>query len=134
MTVKAPVKKSRPWLAILPLFIFLGLAGVFYSLLSIEGRDTSALPSALLNEPAPNLIVPELRGLQAEGSQIPGMGADTFKDKISVVNVFASWCVPCRQEHPQIVAMGDMENVQVVGINHRVNTDHIIRIAEFCQE
>ncbi|MEM7216045.1 MAG: DsbE family thiol:disulfide interchange protein [Pseudomonadota bacterium] len=119
MTADTPAGKSFPWLAVLPLFLFLGLAGVFYSLLSTEGRDTSVLPSALLNEPSPRMIVPELPGLEVDGIQVPGMGGETFSGKLSVVNVFASWCVPCRQEHPQIVSMGELEKVQVVGINHR---------------
>ena len=111
--------KSRIWTSILPLFVFLSIAGASYSLLSTEGRDVSALPSALLDKPAPNLGVPELKGLSAAGQQIPGMTQDMFKDKISIVNVFASWCVPCRQEHPQIVALGNDERLQMVGINHK---------------
>jgi len=108
-------KKSNLWVSILPLFIFLALAGVFYSLLSTEGRDTSALPSALLNDPAPVLIVPPL-----VETGLPGMEADTFKTgKVSVVNIFASWCVPCRQEHPQIVKLGQDDRIQLVGINHK---------------
>lgn len=108
-------KKPNLWVAILPLVIFLVLTGVFYSLLSTEGRDTSALPSALLNDPAPVLIVPPL----AE-TGLPGMEASTFKTgKVSVVNIFASWCVPCRQEHPQIVKLGQDERIQLVGINHK---------------
>ncbi|MGI9350527.1 MAG: DsbE family thiol:disulfide interchange protein [Rhizobiaceae bacterium] len=122
MSTEAPAKKTHTWLAILPLFIFLGLAGVFYSLLATEGRDTSALPSALLDEPAPRLIVPELPGLESSGRQVPGMGSDTFTGKISVVNIFASWCIPCRQEHPQIVKLGEDERIQVVGINHKDST------------
>lgn len=122
--------KSRVWIAILPLFVFLGLAGLFYSLLSTEGRDTSQLPSALLNEPAPRLIVPELAGLTRDGKQIPGMGAGTFAGKFSVVNIFASWCVPCRQEHPQIVRLGEDERFQMIGINHRDSNRNAIAFLE----
>lgn len=112
---EATAKKSGLLVAILPLVVFLVLAGIFYSLLSTEGRDTSALPSALLNEPAPILIVPPL-----SPTGLPGMEADTFKSgKISVVNIFASWCVPCRQEHPQIVKLGEDDRIQLVGINHK---------------
>jgi len=111
--------KARIWTSILPLFVFLGIAGASYSLLSKEGRDVSALPSALLDKPAPNLGVPELNGLTKDGQQIPGMTQDMFKGKISVVNVFASWCVPCRQEHPNIVKLGNDNRLQIVGINHK---------------
>ncbi len=112
---EAAPKKANLWVALLPLVIFLALSGVFYSLLSTEGRDVSALPSALLNDPAPVLIVPPLAK-----TGLPGMEAATFKSgKVSVVNIFASWCVPCRQEHPQIVKLGEDDRIQLVGINHK---------------
>jgi cytochrome c biogenesis protein CcmG/thiol:disulfide interchange protein DsbE len=111
--------KSSLWLAAIPLVVFLGLAGLFYTLLSTEGRDVSALPSALLNDPAPVIVMPELTGAQQSNKQIPGFSAQTLKGKLSVVNVFASWCVPCRQEHPQIVEIGNDPRVQLVGLNHK---------------
>lgn len=124
----AEQEKSKPkiWSSILPLFIFLGIAGASYSLLSTEGRDVSALPSALIDKPAPELSVPELKGLSVNGEQIPGMTPGMFKDKISIVNVFASWCVPCRQEHPQIVKLGEDDRLQIVGINQRDSTKNAL--------
>lgn len=121
-------EKSKPkiWSSILPLFIFLGIAGASYSLLSTEGRNVSALPSALIDKPAPELSVPELKGLSVNGEQIPGMTPGMFKDKISIVNVFASWCVPCRQEHPQIVKLGEDDRLQIVGINQRDSTKNAL--------
>ena len=119
MSEKPVSSKSNPLLAILPLVVFLGLAFVFYSLLSTEGRDTSALPSALLDEPAPLLTVPAL-----EATGLPGMTPDMFTGKISVVNVFASWCVPCRHEHPQIVKLGEDDRFQLVGLNQRDQTQN----------
>ena len=119
MTERDEKTKPRIWTSILPLFIFLGIAGASYSLLSTEGRDVSALPSALIDKPAPNLGVPELKGLIENDEQVPGMTKDMFKGKISIVNVFASWCVPCRQEHPQIIDLGKDDRLQIVGINQR---------------
>ena len=113
--------KPRVWIAILPLFIFLGLAALFYSLLTQEGRDTSAHPSALLDKPAPTTELPPLGELP-----LPGMTPALFEGKLSVVNVFASWCVPCRQEHPQIVAIGNDERFQVIGLNHKDRTENAI--------
>jgi len=121
-----PKPKARIWTSILPLFIFLGIAGASYSLLSTEGRDVSALPSALLDKPAPNLGVPELKGLVENGKQIPGMTQDMFQGKVSIVNVFASWCVPCRREHPQIVNLGKDDRLQIVGINQRDSTKNAL--------
>lgn len=118
----ATQRKSGLWLAVLPLVIFLGLAGIFYSLLTEDGRDVSALPSALLNDPAPVMEVPPLLGLRTNGTMVPGIDGSTFNGKVSVFNVFASWCVPCRQEHPQIVKLGEDPRIQVVGLNHKDNT------------
>ena len=111
--------KPRIWSSILPLFVFLGIVGASYSLLSTEGRNVSALPSALLDKPAPDLGAPPLDGLKQNGKQIPGMTQAMFQGKVSIVNVFASWCVPCRQEHPQIVKLGQDNRLQMVGINHK---------------
>ena len=112
-------KRGTLWVAVLPLVVFLGLAGLFYSLLTTEGRDTSALPSALLDDPAPRLGLPQLEGFSVNGVQLPGMDPAMFDGKMSVVNVFASWCVPCRQEHPQIVKLAEDERFQMIGINHK---------------
>lgn len=122
--------KSRLWSSILPLFVFLGIAGASYSLLSTEGRDVSALPSALLDKPAPALDVPPLEGLVENGKPVPGMNKDMFlnaaTNKVSIVNVFASWCVPCRQEHPYIVELGKDERIQLIGINQRDSTKNAL--------
>jgi len=117
-------KKPRAgiWTSILPLFIFLGIAWASYSLLSTEGRNVAALPSALIDKPTPQLTIPPLEGLVENGRQVPGMSPEIFRDKISIVNVFASWCGPCRQEHPYIIELGEDERVQVVGINHKDST------------
>jgi len=122
--------KSGIWISILPLIIFMGLAGVFYSLLSTEDRNVSALPSALLDKPAPNLGVPELKGLLNNNQQVPGMTKDMFLGKISVVNVFASWCVPCRQEHPQIIKLSEDDRFQIVGINQRDSNKNALGFLE----
>ncbi len=100
--------------ALVPLVLFLLLCGVFYTLLIQEGRKTSDLPSALLDLPAPQLSVPAL-----EGTGLPGMEADMFDGQVSVVNVFGSWCVPCRQEHPQILKLGGDPRFRLIGLNQR---------------
>ncbi|MEM7290626.1 MAG: DsbE family thiol:disulfide interchange protein [Pseudomonadota bacterium] len=111
-------KRSTIWIAVLPLVVFLGLVIVFYSLLTKEGRDTSAVPSALLNRPVPLVIMPPLAP-----TGLPGIDLKIFAAApINVVNVFASWCVPCRQEHPQIERLGEEERIQLIGINHKDGT------------
>ncbi|MEO0328331.1 MAG: DsbE family thiol:disulfide interchange protein [Pseudomonadota bacterium] len=113
-------KKATPlWISVLPLFVFLGIAGVSYSLLTQEGRDVSALPSALLDVPAPKLQLPSLDGATNASGVVPGITPDSFDGRLSIVNIFASWCIPCREEHPQIVKLGADKRIQLIGLNHR---------------
>ena len=120
MSRKSLKRKPNLLVAILPLVVFLALAMVFYSLLSPD-RNPGELPSALLDQPAPNLLIPPLEGLEHEGVQVAGLGADVFSGKISVVNFFASWCVPCRQEHPQMLELAKDKRFQMIGINQKDN-------------
>jgi cytochrome c biogenesis protein CcmG/thiol:disulfide interchange protein DsbE len=78
-----------------------------------DGRDPSLIPSALLGKPAPAV------GLPAVAEDIPGgfAGAD-LRGRVTMVNVFASWCVPCLVEHPLITRLAE-EGVAVYAINHR---------------
>lgn len=114
MSVEANVPKTRlPWLALLPLVLFLLLAGVFlFQLLS--GRDASVVPSALIGAPAPQTSLPPL-----EGSSLPGIESGNFDGKLTLVNVWASWCAPCRQEHPLLMELSEDENLVIAGLNYK---------------
>ena len=57
----------------------------------------------------------------SEDSPVPGISKSVFDGKISVVNFFASWCVPCRQEHPQILTLAGDKRLQMIGINYKDN-------------
>lgn len=78
------------------------------------GNDPSVVPSVLIGKPAPAFALPALdersRGLSS---------ADLAQGEISVVNVFASWCVPCRAEHPFVSEIGRMEGVALYGIAYK---------------
>ena len=126
-TQKPP--RSRVLIAILPLVIFLAFAGLFYSLLTPD-RDPSKLPSALLDKPAPILELPPVDGLINENLQVPGVSKSVFEGKVSVVNFFASWCVPCRQEHPQMLALAKDERIQMIGINYKDNRRNAVAFLE----
>jgi len=66
---------------------------------------SSKIPSALIGRPAPATALPPLEGLVNEGAQVPGLDPSVFKGKVSVVNVWASWCVPCHDEAPLLTEL-----------------------------
>jgi cytochrome c biogenesis protein CcmG, thiol:disulfide interchange protein DsbE len=109
--VKKPVRRS--WLAFLPLALFLGLAAIFLMQLR-SGRDTQALPSVLIGQPAPVTSLPPIAALA-----IPGITPEDFKGKVTVLNVFASWCVPCRDEHPVLLELAKDPRFQLIAINYK---------------
>jgi cytochrome c biogenesis protein CcmG, thiol:disulfide interchange protein DsbE len=116
---------GRRWLVALPLIGFIALAGLF--LLRLHGGDPSKIPSALIGRPTPPTALPALEGLVREGTQIPGLDPALFKGKVSVVNVWASWCVPCHDEAPLLMDLAKDPRLQVVGINYKDAPDNARR-------
>ncbi len=114
MTPQAgPAQGRRRLMAFLPLALFLALAGAFlFQLLS--GRDASVVPSALIGAQAPSTDLPPL-----EGSGLPGLRSQDFAGAVTLVNVWASWCAPCRQEHPMLMRLAEDERIRVVGLNYK---------------
>lgn len=103
--------RLRIVLAVLPLAAFLALVGVFATQM---GRDTEFVPSALINRPVPDFALASV-----EGHDQPGFSsADLAENGVSIVNVFASWCVPCRDEHPFLMALAEREDLSIYGINY----------------
>jgi cytochrome c biogenesis protein CcmG, thiol:disulfide interchange protein DsbE len=111
--------RRRPLLVMLPVVVFAGLAGVFlYQLVS--GHDPQVLPSALIGKPAPETRLPPLAGLKdATGAPVPGLDLVPGDGRVRLVNVFASWCVPCRQEHPALMALSKDPRFEIVAINYK---------------
>lgn len=109
----------------LPLIGFLALAGLF--LLRLYGGDPSKIPSALIGRPAPQTALPALEGLVVGGVQVPGLDPAVFKGKVSVVNVWASWCVPCHDEAPLLTELGKDKRLQLIGINYKDAADNARR-------
>jgi cytochrome c biogenesis protein CcmG, thiol:disulfide interchange protein DsbE len=107
----------RVLLMALPLIVFAGLALLF--LFRLHDGDPSRIPSALIGHSAPQTALPPLAGLVNNGEPVPGLDPATFKGKVSVVNVWASWCVPCHDEAPLLTALGQDKRLQVIGINYK---------------
>jgi len=116
---------GRYALALIPLAVFAGFAFVAGKMLydqDVNGHDVSAIPSALLGQKAPSLAMPAL-----EGVNLPALSDDAIKGKLTLVNVFASWCVPCRQEHPILKSLAEQGQLNIVGINYKDRNDNALR-------
>ena len=117
--------RSRRWLVMLPLIGFGVIAALF--LVRLYGGDPSKLPSALIGRPAPQTTLPALEGLTRDGIAVPGLDPSVFKGKVSIVNVWASWCVPCHDEAPLLTELGKDKRLQLVGINYKDVADNARR-------
>jgi cytochrome c biogenesis protein CcmG/thiol:disulfide interchange protein DsbE len=117
--------RRQRFLMVLPLIVFLGLAVLFW--VRLGDGDPSKIPSALLGRPAPQTILPALDGLALDGKPVPGLDPAVFKGKVSVVNVWASWCVPCHDEAPLLTELGKDRRVQVIGINYKDSVENARR-------
>ena len=99
----------RRLLTLLPLAVFLAVA-IYFALALRPERDTQALPSAMIDKPLPAFDLPSL----ADG---PNLTPAAQAGEVVVINYFASWCVPCRAEHPVLMGLG--REVPVFGINYK---------------
>jgi cytochrome c biogenesis protein CcmG, thiol:disulfide interchange protein DsbE len=100
-------------LASVPLCVFAVLAAVFF--IGLKGNDPSIVPSALIGQRVPTFQLPPL-----EGMALPGLAsADLARGKVTLVNVFASWCGPCRLEHPVLMQLSKRGDIAVAGINYK---------------
>lgn len=111
--------------AVLPLVLFAGLAAIFWSQLR-SGKDISELPSALIGTKAPALDLEPLAGAMLNGAPMPALQSATIAGKLSLVNVWASWCVPCRQEHPILLELSKDKRLTVVGINYKDRNENAL--------
>ena len=99
----------RPWMLV-PALLALALMALFFVQLGREDKED--LPSPLVGKPVPRFELPGL-------GDRPGLAsADLAESGVKLVNVFASWCVPCRVEHPQIEALSEA-GITVHGLNYK---------------
>lgn len=102
---------TRILLLLTPLIVLVGLVAVFALNMN---RDPSLVRSVLINKPAPDLVLPAVAGLGVEGLTNEALGG-----QVVLVNIFASWCVPCRAEHPFLTEIVRQTGVRMVGINQK---------------
>jgi cytochrome c biogenesis protein CcmG/thiol:disulfide interchange protein DsbE len=124
-SVQPASTKRRSLLMALPLLGFLALAALFW--IKLGAGDPSKIPSALIGRPAPQIALPALQGLNRDGVAVPGLNPALFKGNVSVVNVFASWCVPCHDEAPILTELSQDKRFQIVGINYKDSPDNARR-------
>jgi len=98
----------RRILYLLPLIVFAALAAYFWVGLN---RDPRLIPSALIDKPVPDFELPALV------DDVPGLATADFGGQVVLVNVFASWCIPCRAEHPVISRIAEEGIVPVFALN-----------------
>lgn len=112
-------RRFRP-LMLLPLVLFAGLAGIFLMRLeSSVGPDI--VPSVLIGKPAPDFALPPL-----SGAGVPGLARADLAGHVTLVNIFASWCVPCRQEHPVLEKVAKDSRVRLVGIDYKDKPENVL--------
>ena len=126
---KSPTSDAPPprrsWLVALPLVAFVTLAAIFW--FRLGAGDPSRIPSALIGHAVPQTALPPLQGLVSDGAQVPGIDPAMFKGKVSVVNVWASWCVPCHDEAPLLTELARDKRLQLIGINYKDAPDNARR-------
>jgi cytochrome c biogenesis protein CcmG, thiol:disulfide interchange protein DsbE len=109
----------------IPLAIFLALSALF--LIRLGVGDISRIPSALIGREAPQTSLPPVPGLMKEGKPVPGLDPESFKGAVTVLNVWASWCIPCADEAPLLLHLAEDKRIRVVGINYKDNADNARR-------
>lgn len=100
----------------IPLMIFVVLAVALYFGL---GRDPSAMPSALVDKPIPAFNLPALAGVSKSEKFLD---ESLFKGEPTLLNVWATWCVSCRVEHPYLMALAE-QGVRIIGLNYKDQSD-----------
>jgi cytochrome c biogenesis protein CcmG/thiol:disulfide interchange protein DsbE len=95
---------------LLPLLLFAVLAAFLYRGLSLNPRE---VPSPLIGKPAPAFALPRL------DDPTQTIRLEDMKGKVWVLNVWASWCTPCREEHPLVIALARSKRVPIYGLNYK---------------
>jgi cytochrome c biogenesis protein CcmG/thiol:disulfide interchange protein DsbE len=109
MTQASPAISRKLWF-LFPAVLCAALLGVFAIGLR---HDPHLLPSALIDRPAPDFSLPALY------PDAGGLARKDLEGRVTLVNFFASWCTPCREEHPQLMRLGHLSGVTLDGIAYK---------------
>ncbi len=108
---------------LIPLGIFAILAGIFF--VRLYSGDPSVVPSALLDKPVPQVTLAPLDGASAQPLTL-----EALHGQVTVVNFWASWCAPCRLEHPLLTRLSRDKRIQIAGINYKDKTPAALRFLQ----
>ena len=101
---------SKRLVFVVPLLLFGGLALLFATQL---GHDPKIVPSALIDREVPEFDLPPLKADKG------GLSTADLKGRVALVNIFASWCIPCRAEHPILMDLSKRDDIAIYGINYK---------------
>ena len=118
-------RRPRRFIVLAPLILFAGLTALF--LVRLNAGDPSLIPSALIGHPVPQTALPPIAGLKRDGAAVPGVDPASFKGAVTVVNVWASWCVPCHDEAPLLMQLAQDQRLRVIGINYKDDAENARR-------
>ena len=125
MPQKTDAPRRSRLVLLLPLIVFLALAALF--LIRLGSGDPNRIPSALIGRPAPMTSLPPVAGLERDGKPLPGLDPAAFQGRVSLVNVWASWCVPCHDEVAFLQQLAQDSRIRLVGIDYKDHPDNARR-------
>ncbi len=122
MTVSASPEetpgKAKPKTALLLPLILVAILLAFL-FISLRSGEPSRLPSALIGKTVPDFALPAVPNVLGDDGPVPGLSSAAFKTgKVSILNVWASWCAPCIEEHPQLIELSQ-QGVPIYSINYK---------------